>query len=113
MSKVKFDHNRYTYRVTWSEEDGEHVALCAEFPSLSYLSKSPLKALQGMVKLVGHFDHSPLDLLICDVAGKAVYRSRLFQGKSTIDISTLGKGLYIALVFRNGVLVRSEKLVKE
>lgn len=67
----------------------------------------------GMVKLVGHFDHSPLDLLICDVAGKAVYRSRLFQGKSTIDISTLGKGLYIALVFRNGVLVRSEKLVKE
>ncbi len=53
MSKVKFDHNRYTYRVTWSEEDGEHVALCAEFPSLSYLSKSPLKALQGMVKLVG------------------------------------------------------------
>lgn len=25
----------YTYRVTWSQEDGEHVGLCAEFPSLS------------------------------------------------------------------------------
>lgn len=26
------DH--YTYRVTWSEEDGEYVGLCVEFPSL-------------------------------------------------------------------------------
>ena len=25
------DH--YTYRVTWSAEDGEHLGLCAEFPS--------------------------------------------------------------------------------
>ena len=27
------DH--FTYRVTWSPEDREHVGLCAEFPSLS------------------------------------------------------------------------------
>ncbi len=47
------DHQHYTYRVTWSEEDGEHVALCAEFPSLSYLAKKPTNALQGLVKLVG------------------------------------------------------------
>lgn len=47
------DHNHYTYRVTWSEEDGEHVALCAEFPSVSFLSDKPAKALQGMVKLIG------------------------------------------------------------
>lgn len=33
------DH--YTYRVTWSAEDGEHVGLCAEFPSLSWLAKTP------------------------------------------------------------------------
>ena len=25
----------YTYRVTWSPEDNEHVATGAEFPSLS------------------------------------------------------------------------------
>lgn len=47
------DHEHYTYRVTWSEEDGEHVALCAEFPSLSYLAEKPSKALQELVKLVG------------------------------------------------------------
>ena len=27
--------DRYTYRITWSAEDGEHVGLCAEFPLLS------------------------------------------------------------------------------
>ena len=47
------NHKHYTYRVTWSEEDKEHVALCAEFPSLSYLADKPTNALQGLVKLVG------------------------------------------------------------
>lgn len=44
--------DRYTYRVTWSEEDGEHVGLCVEFPSLSWLEKTPEKALQGIRRLV-------------------------------------------------------------
>ena len=45
------DH--YTYRVTWSAEDGEHVGLCAEFPSLSWLAKTPEKALAGIRSVVG------------------------------------------------------------
>ena len=49
MSNVE----RYTYRVTWSEEDQEHVGLCAEFPSLSWLEESQGDALNGIVKLVG------------------------------------------------------------
>ena len=44
--------DRYTYRVTWSEEDGEHVGLCVEFPSLSWLAKTPEQALAGVRKLV-------------------------------------------------------------
>jgi len=43
---------KYTYRVIWSEEDQEHVGLCAEFPSLSWLSKTPGEALNGITKLV-------------------------------------------------------------
>jgi predicted HicB family RNase H-like nuclease len=43
------DH--YTYRVTWSPEDGEYVGLCAELPSLSWLSKTPEKALIGIRKV--------------------------------------------------------------
>ena len=44
--------NHYTYRVTWSAEDGEHVGLCAEFPSLSWLARSPEKALAGIRQAV-------------------------------------------------------------
>jgi predicted HicB family RNase H-like nuclease len=44
--------DRYTYRVTWSEEDQEYVGLCVEFPSLSWLEKSQEKALLGIRKVV-------------------------------------------------------------
>ena len=44
------DH--YTYRVTWSPEDGEHVGLCAEFPSLSWLAATPDAALKGIRRIV-------------------------------------------------------------
>ena len=42
----------YTYRVTWSPEDNDHVGLCAEFPSLSWLAKTPEAALKGVQKVV-------------------------------------------------------------
>ncbi|MCH8748858.1 type II toxin-antitoxin system HicB family antitoxin [Patescibacteria group bacterium] len=44
--------DKYTYRVTWSEEDGEFVGLCAEFPSLSWLSDDPEEALKRVRSLV-------------------------------------------------------------
>ena len=44
--------DRYTYRVTWSEEDQEHVGLCAEFQGLSWLESDPERALVGIRKLV-------------------------------------------------------------
>ncbi len=44
--------DRYTYRITWSEEDQEYVGLCAEFPSLSWLEKSQEEALAGIRKMV-------------------------------------------------------------
>ncbi len=46
------NHDHYTYRVTWSEEDGEYVGLCAEFPSLSWLSAGPEAALRGIRRVV-------------------------------------------------------------
>ena len=45
-------NDRYTYRVTWSEEDNEYVGLCAEFPSLSWLGPSPEEALKGTRQVV-------------------------------------------------------------
>ena len=45
-------NDRYTYRTTWSEDDQEYVALCAEFPSLSWLAASPETSLKGLRKVV-------------------------------------------------------------
>lgn len=45
-------NDRYTYRVTWSEDDGEYVGLCAEFPGLSWLAGNPEAALKGIRKVV-------------------------------------------------------------
>lgn len=42
------ENDRYTYRVTWSEEDDEYVGLCVEFPSLSWLASTPEAALEGI-----------------------------------------------------------------
>jgi predicted HicB family RNase H-like nuclease len=42
----------YTYRVTWSAEDDEHVGLCTEFPSLSWLAATPEAALKGIRRVV-------------------------------------------------------------
>ena len=44
--------DKYTYRVTWSEEDEEFVGLCAEFASLSWLAESPEAALKGIRSVV-------------------------------------------------------------
>ncbi len=44
------DH--YTYRVTWSVEDEEFVGLCAEFPSLIWLSQTHEGASVGIRNLV-------------------------------------------------------------
>ena len=46
-------NDRYTYRVTWSEDDTEYVGLCAEFPSLSWLASTPEAALKGIRRVVG------------------------------------------------------------
>ena len=74
--------DRYTYRITWSEEDKEYVGLCVEFPSLSRLAESPESALKGIRKVVEEVikemkdsGESPPDPLSCrNFSGKFVVR---------------------------------------
>lgn len=49
---MSLKNDRYTYRVTWSDDDNEYVGLCAEFPSLSWLASTPEAALKGIRKVV-------------------------------------------------------------
>lgn len=44
--------NHYTYRVTWSPEDNEHISLCTESPSLSWLAPAAEEALTGIQQIV-------------------------------------------------------------
>ena len=50
MKAMQNDH--YTYRVTWSDDDQEYVGLCAEFPGLSWLARSPETSLRGIRSVV-------------------------------------------------------------
>ncbi|QXE91072.1 type II toxin-antitoxin system HicB family antitoxin [Geomonas subterranea] len=75
--------DKYTYRITWSEDDEEFVGLCAEFPSLSWLDKSPEAALKGIRELVGD--------IIVDMsgAGEAVpepIAARNFSGRFVVRV---------------------------
>jgi len=46
------DPAHYTYRVTWSVEDSEFVATCAEFPSVSHLADKQIDAISGLERLI-------------------------------------------------------------
>ena len=75
--------DRYTYRVTWSEDDKEYVGLCAEFPSLSWLARTPEAALKGIRKVVAE--------VVNDMrkAGEAVPKpiaSRHYSGKFMVRV---------------------------
>ncbi|UTD54939.1 Aca2/YdiL-like domain-containing protein [Halomonas sp. MS1] len=49
---MKPDSQRYSYSITWSEDDQQFVGLCSEFPSLSWLSDSQEDALKGIAQAV-------------------------------------------------------------
>ncbi|MFW2403219.1 MAG: type II toxin-antitoxin system HicB family antitoxin [Gammaproteobacteria bacterium] len=75
--------DRYTYRVTWSEEDREHVGLCAEFPGLSWLEKSPEKALSGIRQLVRN---CVIDMAANDEKVPEPISARRFSGKFMVRV---------------------------
>jgi predicted HicB family RNase H-like nuclease len=75
-------YDRYTYRVTWSEEDREYVGLCIEFASLSWLARSPVAALRGIRKIVNDVirdmekdgETPPLPIASKNFSGKFIVR---------------------------------------
>ena len=73
----------YTYRVTWSSEDQEHVGLCAEFPSLSWLAPSPEEALAGIRDLVRDVLE---DLAASDEAAPGPFADRKYSGRFVVRV---------------------------
>jgi len=81
MKAIQNDH--YTYRVTWSEDDQEYVGLCAEFPSLSWLSTSPEAALRGVRGVVADV---VADMKRLREAVPEPFASRKFSGKFMVRV---------------------------
>ncbi len=82
MKKLsKIDH--YAYRVIWSEDDNQHVGLCAEFPSLSYLASTPEKAIQGILKVVADVVK---DMEANDESVPEPIYSRRYSGKFVVRV---------------------------
>ena len=75
--------DKYTYRVTWSEDDGEYLGLCAEFPSLSWLAQSPEAALKGILKLVGEVI---VDMRNCEEPVPEPIAIKRFSGKFMVRV---------------------------
>jgi predicted HicB family RNase H-like nuclease len=76
-------NDKYTYRVTWSEDDNEYVGLCVEFPSLSWLADTPEKALKGVRKLVADV---LLDMAKTDEPIPEPIASKHFSGKFMVRV---------------------------
>lgn len=92
QTQTGVDVSHYSYRVTWSAEDGEFVATCLELPSLSWLASTQLEALQGLEAVVSD--------VIADLAknGEKVpvpFSERSYSGTFNVRI---GEGLHRDLV---------------
>jgi predicted HicB family RNase H-like nuclease len=90
----RVDISHYSYRVTWSAEDGEFVATCLEFPSLSWLAPTQIEALQGVEAVVND--------VLTDMAEQgekvpAPLSERSYSGTFNVRI---GEGLHRELVAR-------------
>ncbi|WP_431922402.1 type II toxin-antitoxin system HicB family antitoxin [Micromonospora wenchangensis] len=83
MQDVRPEVSHYSYRVTWSAQDNEFVATCAEFPSLSWLAPSQIEALQGLQDLLSE--------VVADLEqqGEEVpepYADRSYSGKFNVRV---------------------------
>ena len=75
--------DRNTYRVTWSAEDDEHVGLCAEFPSLSWLAPVPEEAFAGIRRLVSN---SLADMRLANEPAPKPLADRTYSGRFMIRV---------------------------
>jgi len=80
---MALSNDRYSYRVTWSEDDQEHVGVCAEFPSLSWLARTPEGALRGIRRVVGEV---VVDLRANDEHVPEPIAARRYSGRFVVRI---------------------------
>ena len=83
QSVARPDVSHYTYRVTWSAEDGDFVATCVEFPSLSWLAPTHVEALTRLERLIAE--------TVADMEGQGEdipqpFSERTYSGKFNLRV---------------------------
>ncbi len=73
----------YTYRITWSAEDGEYIGLCSEFPSLSWLAASQEQAFAGIRDLV---KSNVADMLASNEEPPRPLAERIYSGRFVVRV---------------------------
>jgi predicted HicB family RNase H-like nuclease len=112
-TQTAVDTAHYTYRVTWSAEDGEFVATCLEFPSLAWLAGTQARALSGIRRLI---DEVVADLVDTGETVPLPLAERQYSGRFNIRISPdLHRELALKAADRRMSLNRylSDKLARE
>lgn len=61
----------------------------------------------------GHMDKSAYKAELFDVEGRKVHSESLFLNQTPLQLSHLGKGVYLLYIEKNGKVIKQEKLVKE
>lgn len=92
QTQTRVDVSHYSYRVTWSAEDGEFVATCLELPALSWLAPTQIEALQGLEAVVTDVLS---DMAEQDEEIPVPFSARTYSGTFNVRI---GEGLHRNLV---------------
>ena len=75
---------RYTYRVTWSPEDGQFVGLCVELPSMSWLASTQEEAFSAIRHLAAD---AVDDMLVNGETPPIPISDRAFSGKFMVRVT--------------------------
>lgn len=75
--------NHYSYKVQWSEDDGEYVGTCLELPGLSWLEESAVDTLIGIQNVASevvqdmleHGEEPPVPFTDREYSGKFLVRT--------------------------------------
>ncbi|MDO5513025.1 type II toxin-antitoxin system HicB family antitoxin [Corynebacterium sp.] len=85
MTNQQADISHYTYRISWSPADGDYVATCAEFPSLSWLSPSQVEALTGLQLLIRD---AVSDMVESGEPVPVPFAERVYSGKFNLRVGS-------------------------
>lgn len=83
MPEIVSVADHYTYRVHWSQEDGEYVGTVAELPSVSWLAQDRLEAFLGVQRIA---EEIVAEMLAAGEPVPAAIADKRYSGKFQVRV---------------------------